>query len=515
MIVIAATVYGLKSGKQREAVVTTEEETTTEPETELVKEVTVDGITITGMSREEARQEILKKYTWGMKVHYQDQVYEVANLLEGKLNELLEEIYRGEPDEKYLLDTSGMEEAVLAQVEEMKKLWNKSAKNGSISSYDASSDSFVFEGEAAGVAIDEEKLASDIQNALNSKNFTAEITATATQVQPEIPISVAKEKYKTIGKYTTNTTANSKRNTNVRLAAEALNGTIVYPGQEMSFNEVVGQRTAEKGYQGAAAYSGGEVVEEIGGGVCQVSTTLYNAVVRAGLKVSVRRSHTFAPSYVTPGMDATVSWGGPEFKFINTSSAAIGIRAAYSNQTVTVSIYGIPVLEDGVTHELESKKIEDLDLPAPTYEEDQTIAPGTEVVKSNGSQGSRWETRLIVKKNGEIVSNEVDHTVTYKGHNPVIRRNSSNVMVNENGETVVPTESSESSGTSEASVAETTVAIENPTQASSPSPQQTESSPVGPGEGPGNVSPSDDVMSIWPGSPGGDQTQLAAPKPED
>ena len=83
MIVIAATVYGLKSGRQREAVVTTEETSATEPETQLVKEVTVDGITITGMSREEARQEILKKYTWGMKVRYQDQVYEVANLLEG------------------------------------------------------------------------------------------------------------------------------------------------------------------------------------------------------------------------------------------------------------------------------------------------------------------------------------------------------------------------------------------------------------------------------------------------
>ena len=512
MIVIAATVYGLKSGRQREAVVTTEETSATEPETQLVKEVTVDGITITGMSREEARQEILKKYTWGMKVRYQDQVYEVANLLEGKLNSLLEEIYKGEPDERYLLDTSGMEEAVLAQVEEMKKLWNKSAKNGSISSYDAASDTFVFEGEVMGVAIDEEKLAADIEKALTSKDFMAEITATASEVQPEIPIAVAKEKYKTIGKYTTNTTSNSKRNTNIRLASEALNGTIVYPGQEMSFNEVVGQRTAQKGYQGAAAYSGGEVVEEIGGGVCQVSTTLYNAVVRAGLKVSVRRSHTFAPSYVTPGMDATVSWGGPEFKFINTSDSAIGIRAAYSNQTVTVSIYGIPVLEEGVTHELESKKIEDLDPPAPTYEEDQTILPGTEVVKSNGSQGSRWETRLIVKKNGEVISNEVEHTVTFKGHNPVIRRNSSAFMVNENGETVVPTESSESSG------AETSQTPENPAPSGSspeptaPEPSESQQGPQGPGEIPN----SEDAMPLWPGNPGGEsQTQLAAPKPED
>ena len=190
MIVIAAAVYGLKSGKQREAVVTTEETSATEPETQLVKEVTVDGITITGMSRDKAKAEILKKYVWGMKAHYQDQVYEVSNLLEGKLDELLEEIYRGEPEERYLLDlSSGMEEQIQAQVDQMKSLWNQSAKNGSISSYDAASDSFVFEGEVVGVAIDEEKLAADIQKAMADKDFLADITVQSHEVQPEIPIS--------------------------------------------------------------------------------------------------------------------------------------------------------------------------------------------------------------------------------------------------------------------------------------------------------------------------------------
>ena len=169
----------------------------------------------------------------------------------------------------------------------------------------------------------------------------------------------------------TKTTANSKRNTNVRLACEALNGTIVQPGQELSFNDTVGERTEAKGYQGAAAYNNGEVVQEIGGGVCQVSTTLYNAVLKAGLKISVRRSHTFEPSYVTPGQDATVSWGGPDFKFINNSNTAIGIRARYADQTCTVSVYGIPILEEGVTYSLDAKKIADLDPPAPIYEEDR------------------------------------------------------------------------------------------------------------------------------------------------
>ena len=78
----------------------------------------------------------------------------------------------------------------------------------------------------------------------------------------------------------------------------------------------------------------------------------------------IRRPHNFEPSYVTPGTDATVSWGGPDYKFVNNSSAAIGIRASYYNQTCTVSIYGIPVLEDGVTHSLKSTKLSETDPPA-------------------------------------------------------------------------------------------------------------------------------------------------------
>lgn len=529
MIAIVSVVYGIKKGKQQEAGVTTAEETT-QPETELEKEVKVDGITITGLSRDAAKQEILKKYQWGMKVQYQDDTYEVANLMESKVDALLEEIYAGKPKESYTLDTSGLEEAVQAEVDQMKARWNKAARNGSISSYDAASGNFVFTGEAVGVAIDGEKLAADMLAALSSKDFDAVLTVSASEVQPEISMSSAKEKYKVIGTLTTNTTANSKRNTNVRLACEALNGTIVGPGQEFSFNETIGQRTAEKGYQSAAAYNNGEVVQEIGGGVCQVSTTLYGALVRAGLKISFRRSHTFEPSYVTPGQDAAISWGSPDFKFINTSSAAIGIRASYSNQTATVSIYGIPVLEEGVTQTLESKKIEELDMPAPTYEEDPTLQPGEEVVKSKGSSGSKWETRLIIKKNGEVISNEVDHVSTYKGHAPVIRRNTSGMVLDENGQMVQPSDSvpasegesastpggsgtTESAGPTEENpgpggVVEPSVPGPEPGTAPAPS----DNSGSGNSEMPNNVSP---ISPDQPGGVGSEMTNFVAPKPEE
>ena len=453
MIVIVSVVYGMQSsGRHKPIQQETETETVTEvPETELEKEVSVDGISITGMSREEARQTLIDHYPWAMKAQYQDDTYEITNLMTVKIDGLLDEIYSSEPKNIYTLDTSGLDTAVDQEIESMKARWNKAAKNGSISSYDASSDSFTFAGEQTGIAINEEQLKSDIQSALSAKQFDKVITVSASEVQPEYSTAAAKQKYKTIGTYTTNTTSNSKRNTNIRLAAAALNGTIVGPGQEVSFNDTVGQRTEAKGYQGAAAYNNGEVVQEIGGGVCQVSTTLYNAALKAGMKISMRRSHTFEPSYVTPGMDATVSWGGPDFRFINTSSSAIGIKASYSNQTVTVSIYGVPVLEDGVTYSLEATKTETFDLPEPHYEEDQTLQPGQEVVKSKGTQGSRWQVKLVVKKDGQVISSEVDHTATYKGHNPVIRRNTSGVVIG--GET-------ESAAESTSQTTETTAAAE-------------------------------------------------------
>lgn len=403
-----------------------------ESETEMQKEVQVDGISITGMSKSEAKAAILKEFPWSMTVEYDSDQYKVTDLMAEKVDALLDEIYKdgSDPQESYTLDTSGLDEKVKAEAAACGAKWDKKAKNGSIDKFDAASGKFVFAGEENGFAIDQDKLAADISQALKDKKFDAKITATGSDVAPEISAASAKEKYKTISSFTTNTTANQNRNTNVRLAAEAINGTVIKPGQEFSFNGTVGQRTEAKGYKGAAAYNNGEVVQEIGGGVCQVSTTLYNAVFKAGLKISSRRSHTFEPSYVTPGRDATVSWDQPDFKFINNSSTAIGLRASYADQKVTVSVYGIPILEDGITWDLDSKKVEDLGTPNPTYEEDQTLQPGEEVIKSKGSAGSRWETYKVVYKNGKEISRELDHKTTYKGHTPVVRRNSTGVVLN-------------------------------------------------------------------------------------
>ncbi len=381
-----------------------EDETETEIETTAVSsEVSVNGVNITGMTKAEAQTALEEKYPWSMTVTYDDNTYEVPNLIAGRIDSLLNEIYLSdEPNESYTLDFSGLDDEAVGQASYIASLWDKPATNASISGYDSENDRFTFTGGENGVAIDQDLLSSAIIDAIERNDFGARLTVAVGEVAPEISEDVARSRYQTIGTFTTNTTSNSKRNTNVRLACEAVNGTILQPGDEFSFNSTVGQRTEAKGYQEASAYNNGEVVQEIGGGVCQVSSTMYNAVVKSGLKTTSRQSHTFEPSYVTPGTDATVSWGGPDYKFVNNSDNPIGIRASYGSQTCTVSIYGIPVLEEGVTQSLSSEKTKD-------------YTTGTEEERASGLQ-STWEVRLIVKKNGEEVSRNVDHVSTYKAH---------------------------------------------------------------------------------------------------
>ncbi len=531
IVAIAIGAFALKGRSGSDAEPSTE---TTPPETELQKEVKVGNVTITGLSREAAREKILESYPWDMAVTWNGETIQIPNLMGAKVDQLLQEIYQGEPKESYVLDTSGLEEQIAAEVSAVAAKWDKPAKNASISSFDKETGKFVFTGEEAGQSVNQEALTSAIMAALSLKDFDAKIEAQVTSVTPEITEETAKEKYKIISEYTTKTTNNSKRNTNVRLACEAIDGLVLAPGESFSFNERVGERTTARGYQSAAAYSNGEVVQETGGGVCQVSTTLYNAVVRGGLKTTVRRSHTFEPSYVTPGMDATVSWGGPDYAFENNSNTGIGIRASYKDLTCTVSIYAIPILEEGVKYDLKSTKIKNVDPPAPTYVEDQSVQPGQEVVESKGSTGSQWEVRLVVTKNGEKVSDDVDHTSSYKGHAPVVKRNTSGVWVplpgqtNPDGTPVLPVETnpdgtpvlpsasapSESSGTTSAPEAGIPAGPGDGGQISGPGsnlpgPGTTDSiEPAGPGTDSGNVLPpgpgttNNDSVPAGPGSQG-------------
>lgn len=394
-------------------------------ETVIADAITVEGIPLEGLSRGEALNQILRLHPWSMSVSLGEKSFPLDNLYEKQAALLLDEICTGSSQGDYQVDMSGLDSDAAALAAACSAALDTAPQNGGLSGYDQESGSFVFSDGTPGFRILQDRLAEDILKAISAQDYSAVITARTEAVSPELDEASAREQYKTLASFTTTTTANEKRNTNVRLAAEALNGTIVRPGEEFSFNKTVGERTPEKGYQMAAAYNSGAVVQEVGGGVCQMSSTLYRTVFQSGMQISFRRSHTFEPNYVTPGQDATISWTEPDFRFINTSKAPIGIRASYSDRKASVSIYGIPVLEDGVTWDLYSEKVEELDAPEPQYEEDQTLEPGAEVVKSQGTQGSKWVTYKVVYQNGKEIERVKDHEKTYLGHASVILRNTS------------------------------------------------------------------------------------------
>lgn len=135
--------------------------------------------------------------------------------------------------------------------------------------------------------------------------------------------------------------SNTNRSGNLKIAADKINGTVLMPDEEFSFNEVVGKRTIEDGYRNAKIYENGQVVDGLAGGICQISSTLYNAVLLANLQITERRNHSFTTSYVSPGRDATVVYGVQDFKFKNSRKYPIKIGATVANGIVEFKINGI------------------------------------------------------------------------------------------------------------------------------------------------------------------------------
>ncbi|MFG6150206.1 VanW family protein [Halobacillus sp. B23F22_1] len=137
---------------------------------------------------------------------------------------------------------------------------------------------------------------------------------------------------------------NKERSHNIRLAAEALDSHVVFPGEVFSFNKAVGKRTKEKGYKTAPEIIKGEVTEGIGGGICQLSSTLFNSVDKVGVKILERFSHSKRVPYVPEGRDATVSWYGPDFTFKNQFNQPLLIRSRVDGGQVSVTIYSSDVI---------------------------------------------------------------------------------------------------------------------------------------------------------------------------
>ncbi len=219
---------------------------------------------------------------------------------------------------------------------------------------------FVFTREEYGATLDVEPIRAQIEKSITTLSSSS-VQLQPEEVAPAITLADLESEHALIVSVSTPINKNSEegRNQNVRLALSRIDGLRIDPGKKFSFNDTVGKRTEKNGFQPAKEIESGEYTIGIGGGVCQVSTTLYQAVVRAGLKIDKREPHAIPSNYSEMGQDATVSDGRIDFVFRNNSSAPIYIVARFvdgKQKKCVVEIYGKP-LPDGISYVLESRQV--------------------------------------------------------------------------------------------------------------------------------------------------------------
>ena len=275
--------------------------------------------------------------------------------------------------------------------------------------------------EIKGINFDVEQAKKDIEEQTNNNEIRIKLNYTEPKTKlKDLKINVFPDQISTFStRYDAN---NEDRSTNLNLAASKIDGTILSPGEEFSYNKIVGERSISAGYKEAKVYQNGEVVDGIGGGICQISSTLYNAVVFANLEVTERYNHQFITSYVEAGRDATVAYGTKDFKFINNRTYPIRIDVYISSGIAKVDIYGIKEKDDKkVDFEIEIVS----NIPYDTkYQIDTSLPEGMEKVKQRGANGIIVNAYKLIQQNGVTISKELISKDTYKALDRVILKSS-------------------------------------------------------------------------------------------
>lgn len=218
-------------------------------------------------------------------------------------------------------------------VEEMARKQQREPKNATI---DKQSGQFIPEEEGVHIDVDE-----TVYQVMEARSNT-ELSLVKVSITPPFRLEHLEQITETLGSFSTALMGSPARVKNIRLSLEALNNTLLHPGEVFSFNGVVGERTVEKGYGPAPIFLGESVVPGVGGGVCQTSSTLYNAVKRADLEIVERKIHSRPPSYIQHGKDAAVAWPYTDFQFRNNRDTPIIVKGGVEGWRARTWILGVP-----------------------------------------------------------------------------------------------------------------------------------------------------------------------------
>ena len=293
---------------------------------------------------------------------------------------------------------------------------------------------FIYHAGEEGITLNEEATADAIEKALGQGEFVCTVEATVNAVLPGGNIDDLKAATSFIASYTTKFSARrddevkQNRKFNIQKAADIINGNTIQPGEEWSFNTVVGPRTYELGWKGANGISGGkEYTIQAGGGICQVSTTLYNALLCANMEIVDRRAHTIPSDYVPVGLDATVDTRGIDFVWKNNTDMPVYIFArvekvegSSSRHTITVYVYGKP-LPEGVTYQSRNEIIEERSrLDEAIYTNDDSIPTGYQLERVQGHKYYVAEAYQDKYVDGKLAESKLLYTDKYKGNPPEV-----------------------------------------------------------------------------------------------
>ncbi len=315
----------------------------------------------------------------------------------------------------YPIDLGFRQETIQTVLSEQCSIYDQPAVNATLSRSDGSFS--VVEGQigyAVDVAASATQLESYLSGDWNHEATTVDLVITETKPQGDAA-TLAQVK-DVLGTYTTSyRTSGSSRCSNIANGCRLIDGTTLYPGEQLSVLDKITPFTEANGYYLAGSYLNGTVVESFGGGICQVSTTLYNAVLRAELQVDDRSNHSMIINYVEPSEDAAIAEsGGKDFKFTNNLDYPIYIEGTISGKSITFTIYGVETRDSNRTVEYESVVLETTVPPTDTITADPSLPVGYVDVTQSVHIGYKAQLWKIVKENGVEVSREQVNSSTYK-----------------------------------------------------------------------------------------------------
>ncbi len=301
--------------------------------------------------------------------------------------------------------------------------YNREPVNAVVASFDFSTQRFEVTQDVKGRHIEAIDIAQALTQALNSGNPQANVNLTGSVLLPKVSSVDLNNSFTRLSSFSTKTGSDNDRNNNIALAAMAISNRTLMPGETFSFNETTGQRTIQKGYLGAPAIQGGVLIDDVGGGVCQVSSTLFYAAAQADMAIVERSPHAWPVSYMDKGLDATVNWPNLDFKFKNNKDTPVFIIASYQNRTLTVEFYGM-LSSPGESVELQTELVSTMRPPSePIYQQNPNLPFNTQKELKQAREGYVVDTFRVYLRNGSELRREKLFTSRYKEVQQVIEYN--------------------------------------------------------------------------------------------